>query len=162
MALNILSRTAFEHGNPDEGVRLAHESAAIAKAVDFTWWHGITLVGAAEYLIASGDTAQASDTLRAGLPSLAVVDDRVNLPIALAAAAALAAQHKDIKRAGLLWGAVEAAAETEPRSTTAHALAEYKPYLDPVSGAEFDEARQRGRTLTIEDATNHALTNLEA
>ncbi len=161
MALNVLSRAAFEQGNPEEGLRLAYESAAIAKAVDFSWWHGITLVQAAEYLIAAGDSAAATDPLRAGLASLAAVDDRVNLPIALAASAALAAQHENAAQAGLLWGAVEAAAETEPRPSTDQALSDYEPYLDPVCGAVFDQARQRGRTLTVKDAIDHALTNLK-
>ena len=161
MALNILSRAAFEQDKPDEGLRLAYESAEIAKAVGFTWWHGGTLVQAAEYLIARDDPAAAAAPLHAGLESLAAVDDRINLPIALAASAALAAQQENPAQAGLLWGAVEAAAENEPRPTTDQALAEYEPYLKPVRGAAFDEARQRGRSFTIEDAIGHALTNLE-
>jgi ATP/maltotriose-dependent transcriptional regulator MalT len=161
MALNILSQAAFEQGDPEEGLRLGYESADLAKAVDFTWWHGVTLVQAAEYLIAAGDAAAAAEPLLAGLTNLAAVDDRVNLPIALAASAALAAQHENASQAGLLWGAVEAAAETEPRPTTAQALSDYEPYLDPVRGTAFDEARQRGRTRTVEDAINHALANVE-
>jgi predicted ATPase/class 3 adenylate cyclase len=160
MALNILSQAAFEQGDPAEGLRLGYESADLAKAVDFTWWHGVTLVQAAEYLLASGDAA-AAEPLLAGLASLAAVDDRINLPIALAASAALAAQHENATQAGLLWGAVETAAETEPRPTTDQALSDYEPYLDPVRGAAFDEARQRGRTLTVEGAINHALATVE-
>jgi hypothetical protein len=57
----------------------------------------------------------------------------------------------------VLWGAVESAAESEPRATTQQSLAEYEPYLEPVRGAIFDEARQRGRSLTVEDAIKHAL-----
>jgi tetratricopeptide (TPR) repeat protein len=161
MALNVLSRAAFEQGKPEDGLRLAYESAEIAKAVDFIWWHGGTLVQAAEYLIARGDPAAATGPLLAGLESLAAVDDRVNLPIALAALAALASQQTNPARAGLLWGAVEAAADNEPRPTTDQALAEYEPYLNPVRGAAFDQARQRGRSLTLEDAITHMLTNID-
>jgi predicted ATPase/class 3 adenylate cyclase len=162
MALNVLSRAAFEQDKPDEGLRLAYQSAEIAKAVGFTWWHGGTLVQAAEYLIARGDPAAATGPLHAGLESLAAVDDRVNLPIALAAAAGLAAQQQKPAQAGLLWGAVEAAAENEPRPTTDQALAEYEPYLNPVRGTAFDNARQRGRSLRIEDAVTQMLANIEA
>jgi predicted ATPase/class 3 adenylate cyclase len=161
MALNVLSRAAFERGDAEDGLRLAYESAEIAKAVDFIWWHGGTLLQAAEYLIARGDPASATGPLLAGLESLAAVDDRVNLPIALAASAALASQQNNPARAGLLWGAVEAAADNEPRPTTNQALVEYEPYLNPVRGATFDKARQRGRSFTIEDAVTHMLTNLE-
>jgi len=160
MALNVLSRAAFEQGNLEEGLRLAHESAAVAEAADFTWWHGVTLVQAAEYLIAAGDPTAAIEPLGAGLESLAAVDDRINLPIALAASAALAAQHEDATQAGLLWGAAEAAAETEPRPTTNQALSDYEPYLEPVRGGAFDDARQRGRTLTVKEATEQTLTKL--
>jgi predicted ATPase len=161
MALNVLARAAFEQGKPEDGLRLAYESAEIAKAVDFIWWHGGTLVQAAEYLIARDDPAAATGPLLAGLESLAAVDDRVNLPIALAASAALASQQKNPARAGLLWGAVEAAADNEPRPTTDQALADYEPYLNPVRGAAFDKAKQRGRSLTIEDAVAHMLTNID-
>ena len=105
MALNILSQAAFEQGDPEEGLRLGYESADLAKAVDFTWWHGVTLVQATEYLIAAGDAAAAAEPLLAGLTSLAAVDDRVNLPIALAASAALAAQHENASQAGDCSGA---------------------------------------------------------
>jgi predicted ATPase len=161
MALNVLSRAAFKQGDQKEGLRLAQESAATAKEVDFIWWHGVTLVQAAEYLIAGGNAAEAVDPLIAGLTSLATVDDRVNLPIALAASAALAAQTHDAAQAGLLWGAVEASAETEPRTTTDQALTDYEPYLHTVQGDVFDTAKKGGRTLTIEEATHHALTTFE-
>jgi len=95
----------------------------------------------------------------AGLADLASVGDRVNMPIALAAAAALAARHAQGAEAGLLWGAVEAAAENEPRATTTAALGEYEPHLERVRGAAFDEARERGRRLSLEEATVHALSN---
>jgi hypothetical protein len=60
----------------------------------------------------------------------------------------------------LLWGAVEAAAENEPRATTTETLAEYGPYLESVHGAEFDEARQRGKSLSLEEAVDQALEHL--
>lgn len=161
MALNILAQAAFARGDRHEGVRLGYESAAIAKSVDFTWWHAVTLVQVAEYLLAANDPDAAAQPLAEGLQSFASVDDRVNLPIALAAAAALAAQHANRAQSGLLWGAIEAAAEHEPRATTTTALTEYAPYLESVRGDAFDEARQRGRSLSLEDAVSHALANLE-
>ena len=71
------------------------------------------------------------------------VRDLVNLPIALAAGAALAAQLGDPMRAGTLWGAAEAEAERTPRETTTRSLTEYEPYLEPVRGDAFEEARRR-------------------
>jgi predicted ATPase len=159
MALHALSRAAFAQGDREEGIRLGYEAAAVAESVGFTWWRAVSLVTVAESLLAAGDADAASEPLMAGLADLASVGDRVNMPIALAAAAALASRHAKGAEAGLLWGAVEAAAENEPRATTTAALGEYEPHLERVRGATFDEARERGRRLSLEEAIVHALSN---
>ena len=64
----------------------------------------------------------------------------------------------DAKRAGTLWGAVEAEAKREPKQTTIANLTEYEPYLEPVRGDTFDEARLHGRTLALEEAVAYALS----
>ena len=159
MALQTLSRVAFAQGNRDEGIRLGYEAAAVAESVGFTWWRAVTLLTVAECLLAEGDADAATEPLVAGLGDIAAVGDRVNMPIALAAAAAVAARRAKGAEAGLLWGAVEAAAENEPRATTTAALAEYEPHLEGVRGAAFDEARERGRLLSLEQAVVHALSH---
>jgi hypothetical protein len=83
------------------------------------------------------------------------VHDLINLPIALAAGAALAARLGDPVRTGMLWGAVEAEAERTPRETTTET--KYGPYLEPVRGDAFEGARKQGRTLSLEDAIAYAL-----
>lgn len=160
MSLNILARAAFAQGDREQGLRLGYESATLAASIGFTWWRGVTLVTVAECLLAAGDVDTAAKPLVEGLEALAAVGDRINLPIALAATAALAAQQPNAAEAGLLWGAVEAAAENEPRATTTETLAEYGPYLESVHGAEFDEARQRGKSLSLEEAVDQALEHL--
>ncbi|MEP6642184.1 MAG: adenylate/guanylate cyclase domain-containing protein [Gaiellales bacterium] len=156
MGLHTLARAAFAKGDRDEGIRLDYEAAAVAESVGFTWWRAVTLVTVAECLLAAGDADAASEPLVAGLGDMASVGDRVNMPIALAVAAALAARHAKGAEAGLLWGAVEAAAEDDPRGTTTAALGEYEPHLELVRGAAFDEARERGRLLSLEEAVVHA------
>jgi hypothetical protein len=34
---------------------------------------------------------------------------------------------------------------------------QYEPYLEPVRGEAFEEARAQGRTLSLEDAVAYAL-----
>jgi predicted ATPase len=160
-ALNVLSQVAFIGGDLDEGVRLGYESAAVAESVGFTWWHGVTLVQLAEFLVTAGDLDAAARPFADGLRSLAAVDDRINLPIVVAAIAALAAQRGDAAQSGVLWGAVEVVAETEPRVTTDGALSEYAPRLEPVRGDAFEKARAWGRSLSLEDAVPRALASLE-
>jgi tetratricopeptide (TPR) repeat protein len=161
IALNILGTVAFARGDREEGVRLEHESAAIAEEIGFPWFHGVTLLGVAEQLIAANDADVASRDLRRGLEVLASVRDHVNLPIALAAGAAIAAARGDSVLAGTLWGAVEALAEIEPKKTTDDNLRLYSQYVEGVHGADFERGRARGRTLSLEEAVEHALSNLD-
>jgi hypothetical protein len=64
--------------------------------------------------------------------------------------------------AGTLWGAVETAAERDPRPTTPAALREYAPFVDPVRGADFDRGCTRGRKLSLEEAVQYALSGLDS
>jgi predicted ATPase len=161
MALNNLAMVAFAQGDLEQGVRLAHEAASVAADIGFTWWRGVTLFAAAEFLIGAGDTDAAKRELREGLVALASVPDLVNMPMALAACAAIAAADGDAVLAGTLWGAVEAAGEREPRPTTGEALREYAPYLEPVQGEEFEAARARGPALSLDKAVRYALSALD-
>jgi predicted ATPase len=162
MALNNLAMVAFGQGDREDGVRLAHEAASVATDIGFIWWRGITLVATAERLIAAGDAASARPELRDGLAALASVPDLVNVPIALAAGAAIAGVEGDAMRAGTLWGAVEAVGERDPRPSTAAALREYTPYVEPVHGADFDSGRTRGHALSLEEAVQYALSGLDS
>lgn len=63
--------------------------------------------------------------------------------------------------AGTLWAAVESIAEREPRPSTAGAIREYAPLVEPVHGAEFEGGRARGRILSLEEAVEHLLANLD-
>ena len=157
IALNNLAMVAFAQGDREKGLELAHEAVAVADSLGFTWWRGVTLFAAAEWLIAANDPVAAAPEFREGLASLASAGDQVNLPIALAAGAALAAQRCEPERAGTLWGAVESISEREPKATTGDALVEYEPYVERVQGPDFERGRARGRTFSLEDAIEYAL-----
>ncbi len=161
LALNILGMVAFQEGDRENGLRLALESASVAGSLGFMWFRGVTLLGAAEWLVAANEPETAAPVFRDGLGALLAVQDRVNLPIALAAGAAIAAGRDDAERAGTLWGAVEVASEREPRPTTTQNLRHYSPYVEPVHGAAFDRGRGVGRTLSLEEAARYALTALD-
>jgi predicted ATPase/class 3 adenylate cyclase len=157
IALNNLAMIAFAQGDRAKGLELAHEAAAVADSMGFTWWRGVTLFATAEWLIAANDPEAAVPEFREGLAGLAAAGDQVNLPIALAAGAALAAQVGEAERAGTLWGAVESISEREPKATTGQALEEYRPHVEPVEGPDFERGRAYGRTLSLEDAVEYAL-----
>ena len=154
----MLAQVSFARGDALEGARLSHEAADAAAAVGLKWWQGVTLLGAAEEQFRLGYPEGAEGDLREAFALLQSVRDLVNLPIALAAGAALAAHNGDSARSGTLWGAVEAEAERTPRPTTADNLSQYQPYLTPVLGDAFEEARLRGRALSLEEAVAYALS----
>jgi predicted ATPase/class 3 adenylate cyclase len=158
IALNILAMVAFGQGDPEQGLRLALESASVAEATGFTWWRAVTLLAAAECLVAGADPAAARPVYLEGLAGLVSVQDRVNLPIALAAGAAIAALRGDAERAGVLWGALEAVGEREPKSTTEQALVEYRPYVERVSGSDFERGCADGRMRSLDEACDYALS----
>jgi predicted ATPase len=161
LALNVLGMVAFQEGDRENGLRLTLESASVAGSLGFTWFRGVTLLGTAEQLIALDDPDAAGPIFVDGLETLLSVQDRVNLAIALAVGAAIAATRGCAERAGTLWGAVESAAEREPRVSTTAALGEYEPYLERVQGEEFEVGRRRGRSLSLEGAVRYALSRLD-
>jgi tetratricopeptide (TPR) repeat protein len=157
LALHILGRIAFDEKDAARATRLAREAADAADAGGKTWFRGVTLFGTSERLLALGELETAQPFFAEGLELLRSTQDLVNLPIALAAGAALASQLGDPARAGPLWGAAEAEGERAPRPTTTATLTEYEPYLERVRGDAFDAARSLGRTLSLEQAVAYAL-----
>lgn len=157
-ALFILAMTAFQQGDVERGTNLAHESAPLTLRGGFPWISGTSLLATAEHLIAAGHLDQAERDLKAGLETLASVSDRINIPYALAAAAAIAALRNQAVRSGTLWGALEAVAERDPRPTTRSAMRENTHYVESVQGADFEKGRTRGRALSSDEAVDYALS----
>jgi hypothetical protein len=114
---------------------------------------------ASVHLLSLGHTDAAELSLTEGLAGAWAVQDLVNVPDALVFGAALAASRRDAVRAGTLWGAVEAESDRNPKPTISRALEEYEANLDPVRGDSFEEARRRGRALSLEEAVDYALGN---
>jgi tetratricopeptide (TPR) repeat protein len=157
-ALFVLAMAAFTRGDLEQGTQLVHESAPLTNRGASTFISGTSLVAAAEFLIPAGQLDLAEIDLRAGLERLASIGDRVNVPYAIGAAAAIAALRGDAVRTGTLWGALEAIAELDPKSTTLGALSDNEPFLKDIQGAEFEKGRARGRTLSREQAIEYAMT----
>jgi tetratricopeptide (TPR) repeat protein len=161
LALHILGRVAFAEKDAARAARLTRDAADAAEAEGKTWFRGIALFGASEELLALGELETASQFFTEGVELLRSVSDLVNLPIALASGAALAARWGDPVRAGMLWGAVEAEAERTPRETTTESMRQYEPDLEPVRGDAFENSRKQGRTLSLEDGIAYALDEHE-
>src|SRR4051812_5871929 len=160
IALHTLAMVAFAEGDREAGLRLVLQSASAAQEVGFVWFRSVALLGAADWLVAASDTEGAVSIYLEGAAGLLSVQDRVNLPSALGTGAAIAAGRGDAELAGILWGAVETAAEREPRASTTAALSEYEPYVEPAHGEQFENGRTRGHALSLEEAVREALSGL--
>ncbi len=156
-ALYLLAMAAFAQGDTVRGDELVHQSAPLTNRGASTWISGTSLVAAAEFLIPAGHVDRADIDVRTGLERLVSIGDRVNVNFAIAAAAAIAALRGDAVRAGTLWGALEAIAELDPRSTARKAMDDNEGFLRDVKGAAFEQGRARGRTLSREAAIDFAL-----
>ncbi|HEX7263054.1 MAG TPA: hypothetical protein VF383_02635, partial [Candidatus Dormibacteraeota bacterium] len=158
-ALFVLAMAAFTRGDLEQGKQLVHESAPLTNRGASTFISGTSLVAAAEFLIPAGQLDQAETDLHAGLERLASISDRINIPYAIGAAAAIAALRGDADRAGTLWGALEGIVDLDPKSTARGAMSDNKPFLQDVQGAEFEKGRARGRTLSREQAIEYTLSS---
>jgi predicted ATPase len=159
-ALFVLAMAAFTRGDLEQGERLVHESAPLTNRGASTWISGTSLLAAADFLIPAGQLDQAEIDLRVGLERLASIGDRLNVPYAIGAAAAIAALRGDAVRAGTLWGALEGIADLDPKSTAQDAMSDNAPFLKDVHGVEFETERARGRTLSREQAIEYAMSSL--
>jgi predicted ATPase/class 3 adenylate cyclase len=156
VALGLLSKVVFDEGDIGEGSRLAHEAAREAEEAGMTWWRSVTLINTAELLALGGELDVAQDDFVEGLKGVWWHQDLVNVPLALVVGAVVAAARADPARAGVFWGAVEADVAQRPRPTTTQALEEWKHYVERVRGETFEEALQRGRRLSLEEAVAYA------
>jgi len=160
--LFVLAMAAFRQGDIDKGAQLAEESAPLTLKGGSIWFAGTTLLSAAEFLVAAGRPDEAERNLASSLEYLASVRDRLNLPFALGAGAAIAALRKDSVRAGTLWGALEALETSAPgelKRTTLEAMRDNISFLENLSGADFDKARALGRAFSLDEAVEYALSN---
>ena len=158
-ALYVLAHAAFQQGDVPRGAQLAHESASLSKQAGFVWFTGVTLAVASENLIAAGKVDEAEHDYLTAAETIETVSDHMNIPYIFAAGAAIASLRQAAVRAGVLWGALEAIAESEPRITTQDAMDEYRSYVERVQGAEFEAGRARGRAMSLDTAMRYAITN---
>jgi tetratricopeptide (TPR) repeat protein len=151
IALGTLGGAALELGRGDEGVRLLYESAALAGEIGFDWWRGGMLLRIASWL-AQRDPDEAERALLQALETVEQINDRVNTPYVLTTAARIAVARGDAFRAGLFWGAVEAGEERELVGLWSAARDEDEGAIAAVAGHDFEQGRERGRTLSREAA----------
>jgi len=151
-ALGFLVGKARAEGDLELALSQALESARLAQDAGWMWWAAGQLDSVADIERDRGrlDEAEAC-ALRAYDIALGL-GDRQRIVFSGAGLAAIAALRGDAARAGELWGAVEAETGAAPVGQWDKASAEVRPMVLRVNGPVFDNARERGRLLSVPDA----------
>ena len=157
-ALMLLGELAFKEGRPEESIELLDRCAARAKDINWDWWQKNALMLAADYSLRMERPDEASPRLRESLVISSRLHDRQWLVFGLALFAWVAAEKDQAERAGTLWGAIEGEAERGSIGQWETEGKEYEDYVFGVAGQDFEQARAHGRTMSLDEAVEYALS----
>jgi hypothetical protein len=161
MTLGLLGEIAWTEGRSDDALDLAARSGEAAAEVGFTWWQMHQLYHGSEWSLALGRTGEAETYGRDALRLAVAIQDRQLIVYLLAILAETAAAHGHLEKAGAFWGAVEA---EEGRGRVGQWEAERDVYAARVLGHEneaFATGRVKGRRITLSDAVDYALADID-
>jgi predicted ATPase/class 3 adenylate cyclase len=151
----LLGQLALADGEVERAIELTRRSAELASATGWTWWESGQRHELLMLTLRRGDLDEAE---REGLTALEMEraqENRLWTLYTLAGLARVALARGELERAGLLWGAAEAEAESLPR--WAEERSRRGGSLLEEDREPFTEARGRGRALDLWDAAALAL-----
>ena len=158
-AMGFLASFAAREGDLAGAIELLEESIELARAVGFMWTERNQLDSLAALSIALGNWDRAEEHAQDALVLNRRMGDSMAMVTTLGLLARVAGRRGDAARAGLLWGAVESA---EARGTPSHWDEDEREELAAavlgLSTSEFEQARLRGRLLTLDEAVEYALS----
>jgi predicted ATPase len=157
LALGLAGEAEFKLGDQTAGTELVHRSAELAGASGFAWWRTRMLRRLADWALEREDMSGAVRAVRESLRLSHELGDRMAVVYALARLARIAADEGRLVKAGRLWAAVEA---EEARGWLGGWHTEREKFAAPVlahAGVEFEQGREDGRQLSLEEAVEEAL-----
>src|SRR5690242_8211449 len=161
MTLGLLGEIAWTEGRSDDALELAARSGEAAAEVGFTWWQMHQLYHGSEWSGELGRTGEAEAYARDALRLAVAIQDRQLTIYLLAILAGTAAVHGHLEKAGAVWGAIEA---EEGRGPVGQWEAEREAYAARVldhDNEAFAAGRVRGRRMTLSDAVDYALADID-
>jgi hypothetical protein len=157
-ALGNLGWLELWHGDVERGRVLTEQSIELAREVGFKWGEASKLADLAESQLGTGGVEEADRLAREALALWRELDDRFGRVFGLALHAWVAAERSDPERAGTAWGAIEAEEDRAPIGAWEQWRENYLSRLSPVAGPQFDRARTAGRSLSLDEAVEYALS----
>ena len=157
----LLARIQVLSGDVEGGTQLLRRSADMAADLPWDWWRAGQLAFLALYALERGALDDAERDLEEALRLVRPDESRVGTFLPLTALARVALERGDLRRAGLLWGAVEAEHEQAPNRRWQRRRAERAGPLLVAAHPEFVSGMREGRQLEFWDAVAIALGELE-
>ncbi len=157
-ALTLTGELLFAEGNSEEGLELLAHSAELAGEAGFSWWRARVLRTMVDCTLELGRPQDAEHWLAEALEHSQRLGDRRATMFTLARLARVGAEMGELKRAGLIWGAIEA---EESRATHGNwdqvrdDLA--APVLAHAGEPAFESGRLEGHRLSLDAAVEYAL-----
>ena len=160
----FLGTTLLAQGESERAERMFEEALETARRLKIPSLTYIVLYNSAQSALARGDREKAARMLREGIEWSERTKDRANLAHFLEALAEVASSRGEAERSALLLGAAEGSLrevgaavynfyQPDP-SLRQRAIAEARAVL---GDAAFEEARERGREMSFEQAIEYSL-----
>ena len=157
-ALTLTGELLFAEGKSEEGLEMLAHSAELAGEAGFSWWRARVLRTMVDCMLELGRPQDAEHWLAEALEHSQRLGDRRATMFTLARLARVGAEMGELKRAGLIWGAIEA---EESRAT--HGNWEQvrddlaAPVLAHAGEPGFESGRLEGHRLSLDAAVEQAL-----
>jgi tetratricopeptide (TPR) repeat protein len=157
----LLGYIQLSTGDVEGATELIRRSERMAADLRWDWWRAAQLDELASLALARGDVDEALSDGAEALRLIRQDEDRQRALWPLTLLARIALGQRERRRAGVLWGAVEAESRRSPSRAWERSRAERGGLLLDETDAEFLAGVEDGRRLDVWDAAAVALGELE-
>jgi predicted ATPase/DNA-binding SARP family transcriptional activator len=155
--VGTLGAIARDAGEQQRAAELIEQSAAMGREVGVPWWESGMLAELACLSLQAGRVDAAETSARQSLALAEEIRDRAGRVFGVGLLATVAAQRRQLERAGSLWGAIEDEDAVAPLGGWRRHRDECEALIREAAGPEFETACAEGRTLTLDGAASLAL-----
>jgi len=157
--LSALARIEYKSGDQGRALDLLQDAARVARETGLTWCENNALINFAELALPFGRIDESDEAARRGLAVAREIEDAQATIYGLGLLAWVASARGDSRRAGMLWGAIEAYKMTGVNTVGwPEDEAKYAAAIVKAGDTSFEDGRTEGRRLDIDRAVEVALS----
>jgi predicted ATPase/DNA-binding SARP family transcriptional activator len=155
--VGTLGAIARDAGEQQHAAELIEQSAAMGREVGVPWWESGMLAELACLSLQAGRVDDSETSARQSLALAEQIRDRAGRVFGVGLLATVAAQRRQLERAGALWGAIEHEDAVAPLGGWRRHRQACEVLIRKAAGPEFERGRAEGRALTLDDVVALAL-----